>query len=108
MVTNFRWYINGMDVIPDYNGYSNFVSRILWRYNASTEDGYNADITGQLCFNEVPDPYIDYYSITEAQVIDWLNTYQDVIALQEKLDQTINEIKNPAVVNLPLPWEQPI
>jgi hypothetical protein len=107
MANTYRWYINELDVMPDFNGYNNFITRIIWRYNATNQDGINVNLEGQLTFNEEngQEPYLPYNSITEQEVIDWLNTYQDVASLQAQLDKMMDEKVNPTIVNLPLPWE---
>lgn len=110
MATTFRWYINELDSIPDYNGYPYFVTKISYRYNAVNDSGYSADITGQIFFNEVNDtpehPYVQYSGLTQTEVIEWLNTYSDVSTLQSQLEAIISDKMNPPVVSLPLPWEQ--
>jgi len=94
-----------MQVIPSYNGLSNFVTKITWRYNATNENGMTADIEGMTTFNEISqDPYIDYYSLTEEEVILWLNSQENILDLQNKLDNIINEKINPIIITLPTPW----
>ena len=109
MATTYRWYINQMDTIPDFSGYTYYISRIFYRYNAINDSGYTANVVGQLTFNELPsnpqDPYVPYSAITENDVIIWLDTYTDVSALQSQLDTNLNEQMNPTILNLPLPWE---
>jgi hypothetical protein len=105
MANTYRWYINELDVMPNFNGYSNFITRVVWRYNATNELGISVNLDGQLTFNEAPDPYVPYNLITEQQVIDWLDTYQDVASLQAQLDTMVEEKTNPKIVTLPLPWE---
>jgi hypothetical protein len=78
----------------------------LYRYNVVNNLGYSADIQGQLTFNEVPNPYVEYANITEADVITWLDTYTDKQQLQDNLTLNLIQQMNPAIVSLPLPWEQ--
>jgi hypothetical protein len=50
-----------------------------------------------------------YPDLTEDQVISWLEAGNDVEALQANVAAKIADIKNPPIVNLPLPWaEQPV
>jgi hypothetical protein len=94
-----------MQVIPNFNGLSNFVSKINWRYNATNENGITADIEGMTTYNDSNENnYIDYYSLTEDEIIAWLNSQENILDLQYKLDSTINEKLNPVIVTLPLPW----
>ena len=95
-----------MDTIPDFNGYTYYISRIFYRYNAINDSGYTTDLTGQLTLNELPtSEYVPYSAITENDVITWLDTYTDVTSLQAQLDNNLYEQMNPPILNLPLPWE---
>ena len=105
MTNTYRWYIYEMQVIPDLNGYTNFVTKITWRYNAINEDGITADIEGMTTYNEVnEDTYVDYYSLTEEEVNLWLDSQENISDLRNKLDSTILEKNNPIVITLPVPW----
>ena len=109
MANTYRWYINELQTIPDYSGYTNFVTAVVWRYNADNGEGYEAYLLGQTTFNEVNDtpehPYVSYSALTETEVITWLDTYNDIVTLQTKLTDMINEKINPPIIVLPNPWE---
>lgn len=106
MANTYRWYIYEMEVIPNLNGLINFVSKISWRYNATNENGVSSNIEGITTYNdENGAEYIDYYSLTEEEVNNWLNNQENIIELQNKLDNMINDIINPVVITLPLPWD---
>lgn len=101
----YRWYIYEMQVIPDLNGLLNFVTKIIWRYNAIAENGITANIEGITIYNEVTqEQYIDYYSLTESEINLWLDSQENILDLRDKLDNIINEIMNPVIISLPIPW----
>ena len=108
MANTYRWYINQLQTYPVFSGVTDFVSNVVWRYNADNGEGYSAYLFGQTTFNEVIDtpehPYVQYSALTETEVTEWLDTYSDVIGLQANLTEMINEQINPPSVVLPLPW----
>lgn len=105
MANTYRWYIYEMETIQDFNGFTNFVCKIRWRYNATNENGITADIVDQTTYNHRSEnPYVEYNDISESITIQWLEETVDLVSLQTKLDNIINEKTNPSVVTLPLPW----
>ena len=108
MATTYRWYINEMDTYLSYSGYSYFVTKVSWRYNATNDSGYSANIMGQSTYNVVNDtvdhPYVQYSALTENEVINWLDSGEDIITIREQLDNNLIEQMNPPIVSLPLPW----
>lgn len=101
----YTWYIYEMEAIPNYNGEQNFVSKIYWRYNAVSSDGFVANIESISTFNSQNGTnYTQYSDLTQDIVIGWLETTNDMSDLQYKLNSIINEKRNPPVVVLPLPW----
>lgn len=102
----YRWYIYEMSVMPNFEGYENFVSIITWRYNCISDLGYEANLLGQTRYNSIEDhPYIGYYDLTENEVNSWLDGQPNLLDLQYNLDKQIDEQMNPPVVTLPIPWE---
>ena len=102
--TEYVWYINELETMPQYEGHTNFVSKVIYKYVATNNLGYKAELQGQLTFNTVPSPYVEYSAITELDVILWLDTYTDRDKLRENLINNIIQQMNPVVVTLPLPW----
>jgi hypothetical protein len=109
MANTYRWYINQLQTLPTFSGVTDFVTNVIWRYNADNGEGYSAYLFGQTTFNKLIDtpqqPYIPYSALTENQVTDWLNTYADVTGLEARLTKMIDEQINPPIIVLPLPWE---
>lgn len=102
----YRWYIYEMTVIPNFEGYENFVSVISWRYNCISDLGYEANLLGQTRYNTIEDhPYIGYYDLTENEVNSWLDGQSNLPELQYNLDRQIDELMNPPIITLPIPWE---
>jgi hypothetical protein len=108
MINTYRWYIQALETYPNFNGYDYYVHKVFWRYNATNENGVTSDITSISTFNDtdytIDNSYHDYDSLTESEVISWLELKEDVSSLQSKLDNIINDKINPTSLNLPLPW----
>lgn len=108
MANTYRWYVNELQTYPEFSGYTNFVTNVIWRYNADNSSGTTANLFGQTVFNEIldtpEDPYVEYSALTETEVFSWLDSYSNIITLQSKLDEMIYEQTNPSILNSPLPW----
>lgn len=105
MANTFTWVITQMDTIPNFNGFTNFVTRVYWKYIGTNENNTSSSIDGYVEFDERgPNPYIEYDNITEEEVKNWLNGYTSVGEMQSIISQRIYNIENPPIVNLPFPW----
>ena len=102
----YEWIINKIDVKPVFEGLENFVYIIYWDYLADNESGYTSTIKGYTEFSsEVnSDTYVPYESITKNIADYWLNTSTNVNQLQSILNKKIEDLINPPIINLPLPW----
>ena len=103
----FGWVISQMDCAPSYEGMDDYVIQVHWRYTASFKT-YFTDIYGAQSYSEVAGPdFIPYADLTEDVVIGWLESSLDVPQMQAGLAQSIEDLVNPPIVVLPLPWAQP-
>ena len=94
-----------MDTIPDFNGFTNFITRVYWKRIATNENNISSSIVGYVEFNQrSSEEYLEYNNITEEDVISWLETHTNIDEINSILDTKINDIINPPVVNLPFPW----
>lgn len=102
----YEWTVNKIDVKPHFQNLENFVYIIYWDYIANNESGFTSSINGFTEFNsEVDsDTYIPYENITKDIVDHWLNTSTNVNQLQSILNKKIEDLINPPIINLPLPW----
>lgn len=107
MSNTYRWAIEQMDAYPEQEGRENVVFNIHWRLYASDgTDETDAYSTTALTLDPESD-FIPYEDLTEKEVVGWLKDTigeEGVTALQEQLDKNLEQIKNPPVVNPPLPW----
>jgi hypothetical protein len=104
-MNTYIWKISSLDCVSD--GESKVVYCIHWRING--DDAVNtAEIYGKQSIEKnTKNTFIAYEDLTEAEVITWLQETmgEDVVTkLQESLDKQLENLANPPVVNLPLPW----
>jgi hypothetical protein len=102
---SFNWVISQMQCFPSYEGEKDFVVYVHWRRNATFEE-YVADVYGCQTYSQKEgDTYIPYSDLTFDIVCGWLESSLDVPALDINLAKQIEDLVNPPVITLPLPWE---
>lgn len=107
MAIQYKWIISAMDTAPQDGELLDVVKTVHWRY-AGTDGDIYADTYGAMaCATPSETDFTAYPDLTEDQVISWLEAGLDVEALQANVAGKIADIKNPPVVNLPLPWAEP-
>jgi len=105
MANTYNWNIKLMDTIPLFDGYENFVTRVYWDYIGVDDNGITSKVEGYNEWNVVNQPnYVLYSSITQEIVVGWLAEYNDTNNLQSIISKKIEDIINPPIINLPLPW----
>jgi hypothetical protein len=106
MALETKWLISQMDTAPSEDGLTDVVKTVHWRYQA--EDGtYNAEVYGAMsCTTPSQTDFTAYENLTYDQVCEWLIAGNDVEAMNENLATQIENLKNPPIVNLPLPWNK--
>ncbi len=109
-MTTFKWVISSMDTAPSEDGLTDVVKTVHWRYQAEQVDGdktYNAEVYGAMaCATPSDTDFTAYDDLTFDQVCEWLVAGNDVDAMELNLDTQIENLKNPPIINLPLPWEK--
>lgn len=104
-MTNYTWTISSMETAPSEDGLTDVVKTIHWRYKGVDGD-YQAEVYSSFaCPSPSSTDFTAYEDLTEADVIGWLEAGIDVDAMKENIDSQIENLKNPPIVSLPLPWE---
>jgi hypothetical protein len=110
MATTFKWVVSSMDTAPSEDALTDVVKTVHWRYQAEQVDGnktYNAEVYGAMgCAKPSDTDFTAYADLTYDQVCEWLIAGNDVDAMESNLDTQIENLKNPPIVNLPLPWNK--
>ena len=106
-MATYQWVINQMDTKPTEDGLTDVVVVVHWTRTA--QDGeINVSSYGTMgCQTPSKTDFTAYPDLTYEQVCSWLDAGLDVTAIDLGLDQQIENIINPPVIVLPLPFENP-
>jgi hypothetical protein len=111
MATQFTWEITRMDTKPQEDGLTDVV--ITVHYTRTAEQFVGGEPISvysygtMACATPSPTDFTAYPDLTYNQVCGWLDAGLDVVAIDENLQQQINDIINPPIIVLPLPFENP-
>jgi hypothetical protein len=101
---NYKWIINSLDCVPKEGEMTDVVLLINWKRIAEQKD-IQVSVYGTLT---LPPPsekdFTAYSDLTFEQVCKWLEAILKVYELDKNLDSQIENIINPPIINLPLPW----
>jgi hypothetical protein len=107
-MTTFKWVVSQMDTAPSEDGLTDVVKTVHWRYQAEQVDGdktYNAEVYGAMaCATPSDTDFTAYDDLTFDKVCEWLVAGNNVDAMELNLDTQIENLKNPPIINKPLPW----
>lgn len=107
MAIETKWVVVQMDTAPSEDTLKDVVKRVHYRYEG-TDEQYFADIYGVLsCETPSETDFTAYEDLTYEQVCTWLEAGLNVEAMNENLATQIENLKNPPIVNLPLPFSNP-
>lgn len=105
MAINYTFKIMRLEVAPLLENEVDVVTRIHYNYTGIDEDGNEGIFYG---VSSAPSPtsgsFIEFNSLTEEDIISWLNTDTFTIHMQERIQEQINLKKVPMFVEKQLPW----
>jgi hypothetical protein len=105
-MTNYTWTISSLETAPKEGQLIDVVKIVHWRYKGVDGD-YSAEVySSYACGEPSSTDFTAYPDLTEADVIGWLEAGLDVDAMQTNIETQIENLKNPPIVNLPLPWSE--
>ena len=111
MEINYNWSIVQMDTKPSEDNLTDVVVVVHWTRNAITEaEGkpYTAQSYGTYsCPLPSGEDFTPYEDLTQDQVEGWLDAGLDVDSIDEGLATQLENLINPPVIVLPLPWSTP-
>lgn len=104
MANTYYWLITALDTIPQSGSLLDVVSTVHTdRY--ATDGTYTVRWYGTMtCGPASETDFTAYPDLTQAQIEGWLDAGLDVEAINAGLDAQIENIYNPPIVELPLPW----
>jgi hypothetical protein len=106
-----QWVITSLDTKPQEGNLMDVVVTVNWR-RIDTEivddKEYYTDVYGSMpCATPSETDFTAYPDLTYEQVCGWLDAGLDVSQIDEILDFQLNNLINPPIVVLPLPFNNP-
>ena len=98
MAITYKWTINALDAKISHDSKDNVINTIHWGYSASEDHEagmYTASSIGSHNVVYDADNFTEYDSITEEDVIGWLESSLDVATIKTGLDNQITLQKAP-------------
>lgn len=109
-MTTYNWSILQLDTILQEGTLQDVVKTVHFRYNATKQVGDETYFVEKYDVMECAQPsdtdFTAYPDLTEAQVISWLEDGVDVTSLKDNVDAQLENLINPPIVNLGLPWAE--
>ena len=103
-----NWVINQMDTIPKEGTLLDVVSVIHWTRVATQDEIVVSSYGTMNCTTPSGTDFTAYPDLTQAQVEGWLDAGLDVPTIDANLDKQIENIINPPLIVLPLPWQSQV
>lgn len=109
MDITYSFKVTNIYCYPSYRSLDNLVFTVLWDYTG-TNGSISSNVLGNTAIPYDPNAeYTPYQSLTEQEVIGWIEQYIDPEVLQNAKDliaSRIEEASNPpTIINPKLPWE---
>lgn len=106
-MATYQWVINQLDTAPSEDGLTDVVKVVNWTRTA--QDGeINVSSYGTMgCQTPSETDFTAYPDLTYEQVCGWLDAGLNVEAIDLGLDKQIEDIINPPIIVLPLPFTNP-
>lgn len=103
-----NWVINQMDTKPTEDGLTDVVVVIHWSRIATQDEIVVSSYGTMNCTTPSETDFTAYPDLTQAQVESWLDEGMDVPTIDANLDKQIENIINPPLIVLPLPWQSQV
>jgi hypothetical protein len=101
---NYKWVINELNCIPKEGQLIDVVSIVNWSRFAEQND-IQVSVYGTMgCATPSETDFTAYPDLTFEQICEWLEAGLNVSELDASLDSQIENIINPPIIILPLPW----
>lgn len=106
-MATYNWVINQMDTKPTEDGLTDVVVTIHWTREAKQDEILVSSYGSMGCETPSDTDFTAYADLTYEQVCSWLDLGLPVEQIDLGLDKQIEDIINPPIVNLPLPFANP-
>jgi hypothetical protein len=99
----YKINITRLEYIPTYNTYEKVVNKVYWNYKA-TKGVISTGIGGSTDLTPPESIFIPFYELQESIVIGWISGSLDINNLQSTLNNSIDNIENPKIIQSNPPW----
>ena len=100
------WTISALDCKPTEGNLTDIVITAHWSCTG-TQDGFTTSVYSTCSFSQPGDPFTPYADLTQDQVLGWCwASGVDKDATEAAVQTQLDNLINPPVVTLPLPWAQ--
>lgn len=105
MAALLNWDVTEMNCIPAKNGNENIVINVHWRCFGQDGD-YVSSVYGTCGLPENEENFIPYDQLTKEMVLSWVwsSGSVDKEAVENSVNQQIQDQISPPVINPALPW----
>jgi len=103
MSANFQWNVTKLQVKSNVENLENVVVSAEWRLIAS-DAGVSVERIGAESFNLQTEGFTPFESLTEQQVLGWINERVNKELAESMLAEAIEQKRNPPIVEKTLPW----
>jgi hypothetical protein len=111
MSITYKWIINQMDTKPTEDGLTDVVVTVHWTREAEQYVGGEPILVSSYgtmgCATPSATDFTAYPDLTYEQVCGWLDAGLDVASIDLGLANQIENIINPPIIVLPLPFNNP-
>lgn len=105
-MTSYKWIINALDCVPKEREMIDVVSIVHWSRLAENNDIKVSNIGTMSCASPSETDFTAYSDLTFEQICEWLEAGLNVSEIDANLDIQIENIINPSIITLPLPFQQ--
>ena len=105
MSITYKWVINELSTAPSEDGLTDVVVTVHWTRVATEGEIVVSSYGTMNCTTPSSTDFTAYPDLTQEQVESWLDAGLDVPTIDLGLDKQIENIINPPIIVLPLPWQ---
>ena len=99
----YKIKIQKLEYIPTYNTYEKVVNKVYWNYEA-TKGIISTGIGGSTDLTPPESIFVPFENLQEDIVIGWISGSLDINNLQSTLNNSIDNIENPKIIQSIPPW----
>jgi hypothetical protein len=105
MAATFTWAVTAMDEYPEVDGEQDVVFNVHWSCSGVQDEYTGSVYSTQAVTTDAEAPFTPYAQLTQDQVLGWIwASGVDKASAEAAVQQQIDNLQNPPVVSLPLPW----